>query len=249
MLRSLNDIRGYTLHATDGDIGRAADFLFDDRDWAVRYLVADTGRWLRGRLVLLSPVALRQADWASRRLHVDLTRSQIDSSPDIDSDMPVSRAIEHEIAQYYAWPVYWAPIGAPAYAGGTSAVPAGRVTGGLPGSEPPRHDPHLRSVKEVSGYSVLATDGQLGHIEDFIAQDDDWAIRYCVLDTGNWLPGRKVLVAADWIQRIDAERAEVQIDLDRESIRASPEYDANTAINREYEARLYDYYGRPKYWD
>ncbi|MBK9166200.1 MAG: PRC-barrel domain-containing protein [Bryobacterales bacterium] len=109
-------------------------------------------------------------------------------------------------------------------------------------------DPHLRSVREVSGYRIRAADGEIGRVADFIVDTDGWAIRYLVVDTRNWLPGRKVLVAPRWVQSIDWGDRLVHVRLHREDIKNSPEFDPNEPVNREYEARLYDYYGRPRYW-
>jgi hypothetical protein len=104
MLRSIDDMRGFTIRASDGEIGSVDDFLFDDERWAIRYLVANTGGWLTGRLVLVSPIAFRSVDWDGRRFEVDLTRRQIEDSPSIDADQPVSRWKEEEYFRYYGYP-------------------------------------------------------------------------------------------------------------------------------------------------
>lgn len=109
-------------------------------------------------------------------------------------------------------------------------------------------DPHLRSSREIMGYRIQARDGEIGHVEDWIVEDEIWAIRYLIVDTGNWLPGKRVLVAPAWVETMNWADREVRIDLKRETIEGSPEFDPAEAINREYEGRLYDYYGRPKYW-
>ena len=94
MMRNVNDLRGYAIRATDGVIGTVVDFYFDDQDWGIRYLVVDTGNWLSGRKVLISPLALGLPDWMIRELPVSLTKSQVKRSPDIDTKKPVSR--QHE---------------------------------------------------------------------------------------------------------------------------------------------------------
>lgn len=109
-------------------------------------------------------------------------------------------------------------------------------------------DPHLRSTREVIGYHIQANDGGIGHVDDFIAGGEDWVIRYMIVDTRNWLPGRKVLVAPTWVKRVDWAKRDVYVDLSRETIENSPEFDPSAPVNREYELRLYDYYGRPRYW-
>lgn len=199
MLRSSKDLRGYTLHATDGDIGTVADFYFDDARWTVRYLVADTGGWLSGRQVLISPLALGAADWQERRLHTTLTREQVEHSPGSDTDQPVSRQHESELARYYRWPYYWGA--AEAWGGYTypyelmAATAAAEADRQEPPAEEEHGDPHLQSVREVTGYRIGARDGAIGHVEDFIVDDQSWAIRYLVVDTRDWLPGKRVLIA------------------------------------------------------
>jgi uncharacterized protein YrrD len=245
------ELRGYTLRATDGDIGSVDDFYFDDERWTVRYLVADTGGWLAGRKVLISPLALGEADWQEERLGVALTKEQVRDSPDIDTDKPVSRQHELEYNQYYGYPYYWGGPGlwgaypyprlSPAYAAeaGQPVATARQESG----------DAHLRSVKVVTGHRIRARDGEIGHVEDFIVDDEDWAIRWMVVDTGSWLlPGRKVLVSPQWITQVSWGRGQVDVDLDRATIERSPEFDPAMPVNRGYETRLYDYYGRPVYW-
>jgi hypothetical protein len=245
MLRSLNDLRKYSIRAKDGNLGTVHDFFFDDHEWIVRYLVVDTGNWLPGRKVLISPASIGTAHWSSRRLDLDLTQGQVKDSPPLAVDEPVSRQLETQLAQYYAWPVYWEPhaLGpVPVYAKATA-----KTQGDAP--EAPSGDPHLRSVKEVTRYRIAAKDGEVGHVEDFITEDETWTIRYIVVDTRNWLPGKKVLVAPTWIEAVDWRDGKVFVVLSRETIKGSPEYDPSVPVNREYEARLYDYYGRPVYWE
>ncbi len=242
MLRSTRDLKGYKILATDGEIGHVHDFYFDDRDWILRYLVIDTGKWLPGRRVLISPVALGQPEWSSKLLPVVLSRQQIENSPHISEDEPVSRQHEIDLVRYYDWPTYWpvSPIGVP---------PEGamkRVEKEEARQE--KGDPHLRSMREVTGYHIAATDGEIGHVEEFIVDDSNWIIRYMVIDTRNILPGKKVIISPQWIDNVDWQESKVEILLTQKSVKQSPEYDPSQPVNREYEEHLYDYYGRPKYW-
>ncbi len=238
MLRSIKELHGYNILATDGEIGHTHTFYFDDLAWIVRYLVVDTGTWLPGRRVLIAPLALGQPDWITHVMPVNLTRDQVENSPPIDLDLPVSRQMEERLHEYYGWPPYWHS--------GTAALAAAKAA--REGQKPPPGDPHLRSTREVIGYHIQATDGEIGHVEDFVGDVQDWTLRYMVVDTRNWLPGRKVLVAPTWIERVNWAQEKVHVDLGRETIKNSPEYDPSAPINREYEAQLYDYYGRPVYW-
>jgi hypothetical protein len=238
------------VHARDGDIGKVREFLFDDLIWTVRYLVVDTGNWLIDQLVLVSPKSLNQPNWDSQTLPVNLSKEQVENSPPISEDEPVSRQKESELHSYYGWPPYWRMI--PGMTGPT-AVPTVPpvVQEGLEkeGSEEGESDDsHLRSTREVIGYHIQATDGDIGHVSDFILDDEIWQIRYLVVDTGNWLPGRRVLISPAWIDDVSWREKSVVVNLSQESIKHSPEYNPAEPVNREYEVRLYDFYGRPKYW-
>ena len=249
MLRSVKELNNYVLEAEDGQIGRCKDFLFDDELWTIRYMVADTGMWLPGRKILISPISLGEPDWSSRLFQVKLTKKQIEKAPDLNEDAPVSREYEMRWFSYYGWSYYWFGGGL----WGPAAGPTGLYIKGEKekitdeDTEPAKS--HLRSAKEVMGYHIQATDDEIGHVEDFILSDETWTIRYMVVDTRNWLPGRKVLVTPEWIESVDWGDNKVSVDLTREQVKNSPEYDPSAPVNREYEGRLYDFYGRPKYWD
>ncbi|HEX5885035.1 MAG TPA: PRC-barrel domain-containing protein [Pyrinomonadaceae bacterium] len=259
---SIKSLRGETIHATDGDFGSVDDFLFDDENWAIRYLVVDTGKWIPGRQVLISPVSLRTKQRADE-LRTTLSKEQIKNSPDIYTDRPVSRQREAEYLNYFGYPYYWrgpALWGATAYplypddtrsmkypdrvSGSTGSAAAPRIER-LPEAE----DTHLRSAAEVTGYYIEATDGEIGHVEDFIVDDTNWVIRYMVVDTVNWWPGKKVVVSPEWITGVSWPNSRVSVSLSRQEIKNAPEYDPRTMMSRAYEDVLYEYYSRPKYWE
>lgn len=232
-------------------IGKVRDLYFDDVHWDVRYLVADTGGWLTGRQVLLSPAAFGTPRWDERSFPVALTRDEIENSPDVATDQPVSRQLEKDIVDYFAWPVYWAAAPSPAAPITTSIPPPtmGRETQPeLQQSDATKADPNLRSMREVGGYRVQAADGQIGHVEDLVVDDEVWRIRYVVVDTRNWLPGGKVILAPDWFSRFDWQQSLAITGLDKETIKNAHKFDPSQPVNRDYEGRLYDYYGRPAYW-
>ena len=249
MLRSTKELEGYTLDARNGEMGRCRDFLFDDEQWAVRYMVADTGRWLPDRKVLISPIFLGDPNWGSKRLQVDLTKEQVKESPPLSEDEPVSRQHEEAMFRFYGYPYYW--VGNALW--GPEATPGelkARVEEAVaPQEEKTEGDPHLRSVREVTGYHIQASDGEMGHVEDFILDDEFWTLRYMVVDTRNWLPGRKVLVAPSWVESFDWTENMASVSLTRQQIKESPRFDPREPINREYEGQLYDFYGRPVYWE
>ena len=246
MLRSLKSILGQPISARDGDIGNIHDFFFEDDSWIVRYLVVDTGRWLPGRKVLLSPQVLQSIVSQSGPAQVDLTREQIETSPDIDTDKPVSRQHELELHRHFTWAPYWAagaqminPVTMPPSTRADRVVGDTKTTG----------DSHLHSARHVHGYRITARDGSIGHVDDLIAGAPDWTIRYIVVDTRNWLPGKRVLIAPEWsVGLFDWRAHSLTIDLMREQIKGGPEFEPTKGVNRQYESRLFDYYGRPAYW-
>jgi len=242
MLRSIKTLHDYTIRALDGDIGRVHEFYFDDQSWLIRYLVADTGKWLPGRRVLLSPYSLGQPDWKGGVFPVELSKEQIENSPPISVDRPVSRQMETDLHAYYGWRPYW--LGAPRGMLTALQAQAQKIA-----TKEHEDDPNLRSTRQVIGYHIQATDGEIGHVEDFIADDERWTLHYMVVDTRNWLPGKRVLIAPAWVTKVDWVERLVYVNLRRETVKDSPEFDPAIPINREYEVRLYDYYGRPRYWE
>ncbi len=245
MFSKIKTLRGYTLRGLDGEIGKVEEFFFDDKHWAVRYLVVDTGSWLSGREVLISPYALGMINWDERDITVGLTRKQIEESPPIDTDKPVSRQYEQDYYGFYGWPLYWdGPYmwGAVPYIERNPEMRKGKNEGGK------SIDPHLRSTRAVSAYYVQANDGELGHVDDFIVDDQAWAIRYLVVGTRNWWPGKKVLISPQWIERVSWKDSKVFISLSQEAIKMSPEYSEEALLTREYETGLHKHYSRKGYW-
>lgn len=243
-LRSLTEIVGYPLLAEDGEIGRCRDFLFDDAEWIVRWLVADTGKWIPRRKVLLAPDFLGDPDWAAKKLPVKLTKHEIEQAPSVDQERPVSRQHEEALADHYRLPRWWAPLET-GTGSGTEPLDEAAVEGAAPETE----DPHLRSLDEVEGYDIQATDGEVGHVEDLIVDDEDWTIRYFVVDTRDWLPGRKVLVSPAWLRKLVWSDRRAVVDLTRDQIEESPRYEPREPIYRAYEAELHEGYGHKGYWE
>jgi hypothetical protein len=243
MLRLIGEVTGYVLAAEDGEIGRCKDFLFDDTQWAVRYMVADTRKWLPGRKVLISPISLGEPDWDTRRFHVNLTKEQVKHSPPLAEEAPVSRQYEMNWFDYYGWPYYWGAGGLWGAAPYPSALYLKRLEKTLEKETDPE-ETHIRSVKEVKGYDIQASDGNIGHVDDFILDDESWRIRYLVADTGHWLSGRKVLFAPEWVTQVDWPGMAVWLDVSKNAIETSPEFDPNKPLERSYEARLHEHYGR-----
>lgn len=247
MLRNVNAILNYDLSAEDGEIGRCKDFLFDDEKWTIRYMVADTRKWLPGRKVLISPISLGEPDWGTRCFQVDLTRRQIENSPALDEDAPVSRQYEIIFANYYRTSPYWGGAGVWGTQPSPSQLRAEHDKLATDFEAPEENN--LRSIKEVTGYHIQATDGEIGHVEDFVVDDNIWTLRYVVVNTRNWLPGRSVLLSPQWIRAVDWAEEKLWIDLTADSVKNSPELDNLAPITRDYECTLHDHYDRPVYWE
>ena len=266
MLRNTKDIENYAIGATDGNVGQLKEFYFDDHAWVIRYLVVDTGSWLSSlssRKVLISPISIHDPDWVARTLPVAITREQVRNSPDIDTDKPVSRQHEMQYHDYYGYSPYWGGTGL----WGAGVYPyglyPGRVGFGWDGAgrekvndeyaraEQARHqddDPNLRSCNAVIGYHIHATDGEIGHVQGMLIDEDTWAIRYIVVNTSNWWLGHQALIAPQWIKDVGWLDKRVSVDLTRGSVKDAPPYDPTVELNRERESGLYQHYRRPGYW-
>lgn len=260
MLQSAKALRNYTIRAKDGDVGKIHEFYFDDKDWDIPYLVVDTGNWLPGRKIIISPDSFGHPDEKTGVLPVALTKEEVRNRPDVSKEQAAAEHYEgSSLLSNYAGP------------------PVDQLGGGLFEEEHIGMDPDsmiqtvkakeeaeqrlsksirkvrqggaiLQSTKQVTGNYIQAQDGEIGHVEDFIIDDDRWTICYLVIDTVNWLPGKKVLVSPHWIERIDWNASKVYIDLSRAAIKNSPEYDPTRPLDRAYEEQLHRYYDRPGYW-
>ena len=255
MLHRMHKLTGMTIGASDGEIGKIKDVYFDDRRWGVRYLVVDAGSWLENRKVLISPISVLGVDWEGQCVRVRLTREQVKGSPDIDPDKPVSRQHEMDVLRYYGYPDYW---GGPLL-WGTTAYPFFDPAAEMPLTEPvlaegaPPGDPHLQSAAEVKGYTlqtgVHAGDEIIGYVEDFLVDDESWAVRYLVVDTRKWLPGEHLVIPPEWASRVDWPQHLVQVSVTAAEVREAPRYDPALTLSRDYEQRLHAHYRRSGYWE
>jgi uncharacterized protein YrrD len=237
MQRNINSLIGYDMGATDGEIGKVKEFYFEDNTWIIRYLIVKTGSWLFGHEVLISPEAVIKNAWKQEILPLNLTKEQIRSSPDIDTNKPVSRQQEIELYGHYPWQPYW---GSGFYAGGlweasntssvidqkiiNSADDKGRIAD---------EDQHLRSTKEITGYNIQGTDGEIGYIKDFIIDDQTWQILYLVVDSNKWFGGKKVLIGVHHIKQVQWHECKVLVDITVDTIKNSETYHEMDLINPE----------------
>jgi len=251
MLTNTTELKGFVIQARDGQLGTVDEFYFDDDTWAIRYLTVETGDWLAGRPVLISPISVIHTDWQAKRLHVALTMKQVEDSPNINTHQPLSRQNEVVYLSYYGYPYYWdgphmwgqsySPSDVAVAENAFAEATADRI-------KRESADSHLRSTAAVTGYHIEASDGEIGHVDGFIVETKAWAIRYIEVATQNWLPGKKVLISPTWIERLSWHEEKVYVALFRDTIQSGPEYVDSRGITREYEHRLYTHYGRPPYW-
>jgi sporulation protein YlmC with PRC-barrel domain len=245
VLRRLRDYDGFEVWSREGrDLGRVEEFYFDEDRWTVRYIVVRTGSWLTGRSVLLSPMSIARLEWDRARIDFKLTDEQIKGAPDADLAQPISRRFETEYSGYYGIPHYWAGSDLWGMWSTPMEVQPPATTEQRSSEQEMLEGQHLRGVREVTGYHILATDGEIGHVEDFLVDDRSWKIRYLMIDTSNWIGGRTVLVAPEWASRIDWVDQKVHVDVTRAEVEQSPEYDPGADIDGKYEERLAESYRR-----
>jgi hypothetical protein len=231
MLDEAKNLIGCSIHTADGMAGRVDDLYFDDHLWTVRYLVARVGDWLSGQRVLVPPAALEDVNREQDCVDVALTTRQVEKEPPADAAKPVSRRFELEYSWHFGMPMYWFE---------RERRAARRALR--------RGDPHLRSARAITGYTIHAVDGEIGRIEDLLVDDVDWAIRYLIIDAHRWLLGRRVLVSPEWIESISWHHRHAVTELDRRAIARAPAYPAELPLARAYEVALHEHYDREGYW-
>ena len=210
MLHDLETLIGSSVTATDGETGVVRNFLFDDQSWTVRYLVVDVSNWLKRQPVVLAIAAVERPDWGRKTFDVRLTKDQMRNSPDVDTEKPVSRQQEIAMKEHFGWAAYWEDS---EWFGLFPAVP--------PGTEYParaNEDSHLRSVVDLTGYEVWATDSEIGQLEGFILDDASWRLGYLYVKGGDWLHSRSVVVPTRRVKSISWARRRVDLSHAREQI-------------------------------
>ncbi len=242
MKRSLKNLKDYSLKAKDGTEGKVKDFLFDDEAWIVRYLHGDFGNWLKSKKVLIPRVFLDKPDWKDENFSVELTKDMIGKGPQIDDHMPVSREYEAELMKHYNLDPYW-PYTYSAPSGGALFFPP-RPLGVPPKSvDEDELETRLRSFKEVKGYHIRAEEEKMGHVDDFIVDDEDWQIVYVVVDfSGILSSSKKVLISIEWLEEISYVDQEMKINMPPEKLKKAPQYDPEMEFGQEEEKKVYDFY-------
>lgn len=240
MIFRIKELRSYQVIARDGVIGEVEDFYFDDSSWSLRYLVVSGDEEIGGRKLLISTVAINQPDYSNSQLSIDLSREIVKNSPEVTFDRPITREVEVALHSYYDWPFYWE-------AAGVSAYPFLEMVTDMKKQLAKNEDVHpLRSANQMLRLNIHARDGSIGLVDDFLVEDEKWKMLYMVVDTGDWLPGRKVIISPQWVENIRWAESIVEVDLSQETIKNSPEYDSSLPLDSDYESRISEYYGRKR---
>ncbi len=230
MLRPARDWIGLPVLATDGEMGVVKDIYFDRVSWELRYCLVEIGGWIERRRVLLVPESLT-LDIVQSCLQTTLTRAQVANSPAASSDMPVVRQYEKRLHGYYGWTPYWnrqrtARHSLFAQVVPPSAFEQARLAIDERIEEKLREnaDPHLHSLQEVKGYSIRATDGELGSLEDLILDAETHTITHLVIDTIKWWPSKSVVLPINGILTISWEDRCIDVKNSREEVKNSAEF-------------------------
>ncbi len=251
MLHPISSLKGYRLESLDGEIGSVRDVYFDCHDWTVRYLIVNTGSWLLGKEVLISPDALGRIDVAEESIHVELTLEKIKNAPNIDTQRPVSRQQETAYFNYYGYAPYWGGympmmgvgiMGTAPYAAMPTVPPPGSPEALARQQQREAIDYHLRSVHDVTGHTICGSDDEIGRVGDFLVDDRDWSIRYFIVDTAIWF-GKEVVVPTAAIREVSWDTQTVYLTIPRERVKNAPEYDSSTPHDEAYEHQLDEFYG------
>ncbi len=264
MLHKLNDLDGFHIHATDGFIGSVRDFYFDDKQWVIRYFIAQAGIWLENRKVLLTPISIKYLNLEEKIVNLSITMNQVKNSPLIDIKLPVSREYEVDYLSYYGYPFYWGNTGL----WGAFASPGMISSATAEASEPREDDPqiaetfaaidkvrrkngdrHLRSCKEIQGYHIQGVDAQIGNLQGMLVDEDTWAVRYLIVNTSSWWPGHQVLLSPSWIRDINWGDAKISVEMTQQEVKDAPLFDPDVPFSHQNELGLHDHYGRAGYWE
>ncbi len=252
MLRTTKEMLGYTVKGFDDTIGTVDDFFFLDDDFHIRYLVVQIGAFVFNRKVLITPDALGEPDWVSQQFPVNLTKKEIKGSPDIKTNRPISAMDLERLHDYYRWPKFWTPlnpaVSPPKGIKNDQQSPATNTIRLSIQKQQQLTEPKLRSMREIIGYRVKASDGTAGRVIDTILNDQTWKFHYVVINTGSIFNHKKVLLAVDWINLFQHRKSQIQVDMPVKTIEDSPEFDPNTPMTHRREEVYYEFHGKPYYW-
>lgn len=248
MLRSMETLYGFTVMAVDGDVGRLDDVLFDDEEWSVRYLSVISTAWPSGKVASISTEAVGAPDWNEMTLPVDLTTEAIENSPQADVDEPFSRQHEIRLHDYYGWAPYW-----PSSSDQEPEVPDSDVNlleeDTVESEVWDQNYSHLQATRELQGYRAQLNDGTMGVLQDFIVDSKEWIIRYLIFDLSDCQPGKRGIVPIELVDDISSGEEKIYLDMTKEDLCNSPDFNPKEPVNRTTESKIYDFYGQARYWE
>ncbi|SIQ28281.1 PRC-barrel domain containing protein [Halanaerobium kushneri] len=258
MLRKLKNLEGFTVQGRDEKLGKTKDFYFDQHRFVLRYLVIDTGNWLKHEKTLISTDSFEEINYDNQEIIVNLTAEDLEAGPSIQKNKPVSRVMEEKVVKHFDWPIYWTsshPADGPAIQAGSiireKLFNFENLTDEEKQAKEKEIESNLRSFNEIRGYHIQAQDKEFGHLEDLFVDEENWVIRYLLIDTRNILPGKDVLIAPEWLQNISWNKEKLYVSKTREEIKNAPEYREESSdylVDRRYEEKLYNHYDEIKYW-
>ncbi len=249
-MRSLKKMIGYSAESLDGKIGEVDNFYFDTPEWFIRYAVIETGGLLNSKRVLISPESFGEPLWQERKFPISLSKEKIENSPTVEEKRPITMQEEENLIDYYGWDTYWG-LGPYVNLHPRVLAPIRHIPEYVPEDNYIRDSDNsiLKGLYDIEGFSIHASDGVFGRVEDIIIEDESWIIRYLVIDTRRYLPSKKVLIAPEWIEMVNWSTEEIYVDLEKETIKDTPVYDPDAPIDRAYEEKLYDYHEYARYWE
>ncbi len=262
MLFAVSGLEGCQVRASDGDVGVVKDFLFDDETWTIRWVAIDTGHWLPGRQVFIHPSAIAPLTLPPKpslpmisprptlELTVNLTRNEIEAGPHASEGEPVTSDMEALLYDYYGWDPYWGAthFGAAVLPNAEAKIVDDAARRDADAEIPPVDGVNrLHSVVEFKGYYVHALDGDIGHVENVLADDVNWEIRYLVIATRNWWPGKIVQLAPYAVKDIDWFGERINMNVTRDQVRSAPAWDPLALADEAREDELHRHFGWPGY--
>ncbi len=254
MLLSLRDITGYRMMARDGEIGKVTDFLFDQRDWSIRYIVDKTSA-LFGKQVLIDVSAIKKISWSDQVLELSIDKKQVRESPDIDFKSILKKENEQKLIDHFQGTVNWTSIDKQ----GTLPLTRGLsldIYGDKSNSDYARlivqdteFDPEgLQSSSMAVNFKISTNNGHLGHAEDFIIDDSNWMIRFMVIDTRGGQNKKKILLRPESIDWISWRKKHVSVNMDKEKIQGCPNFEVSFPLSQEYADLLYNQFECSNFW-
>jgi hypothetical protein len=228
MQLNINSLLGFSLSATDGEVGKIEETYFDDRNWAIRYLVVKTGQWLSGRKVLISPLAFDRSKWKGGTFPVNLTKKQILNSPDVDTGRPLSLQHTKSLNEYYRWqPFIDNGFYAPVHCDQPDLTEKPSVNSSS------ADNIHLRSTRDTRGFRIYAKDGEVGFVSGFIVEDESWKIIYLLVVAKSIFGDQKILISVHDIMKIKWNESKIYLDISVKAVEQCRTFDASTFIGHE----------------